>query len=488
MPTQSSVAGAAITRDRSGEAGRRSRRPRRVIVAGSLMAAFACLLLLAPTVLAQGTSDSIGELLEGKAAFGDWRSDAPLVRRKITELPAPFATRSAANPPRVIAKPAAAAPKVPPGFQVELFAANLRDPRVLRIAPNGDIFVAESEPGRIRVLRATDGADKPSSNDVFASGLNAPFGIAFYPPGPDPQWVYIANTGSVVRYPYRNGDLKARGKPEVIVRDLAGAGGRAVQRGHTTRDIVFSKDGRQMFVSVGSATNAGEGMGKRDAAAIARWEAQHGLGSSWGIETDRAAVLVFDPEGGNRRVFASGLRNCVGLAVHPQSGDLWCSANERDDLGDDLVPDFMTRVRDGAFYGWPWYYLGPNEDPRHRGERPDLKDKITVPDVLIQAHSASMGMVIYEGDQFPSEYAGDAFAAQHGSWNRAKRTGYKVVRVRLKDGAPSGEYEDFMTGFVVNDAAVWARPVGIAVAHDGALLVSEDANGTIWRVSYRGGP
>src|SRR5512133_2255745 len=235
MPTQSSVAGAAITRDRSGEARRRSRRPRLVVVAGSLTAAFACLLLLAPTVLAQGTSDSLGELLEGKAAFGDWRSDAPLVRRKITELPPPFATRSAANPPRVIAKPAAAAPKVPPGFQVELFAVNLRDPRVLRIAPNGDIFVAESEPGRIRVLRAADGASQPDSNDVFASGLNEPFGIAFYPPGPDPQWVYVANTGSVVRYPYRNGDLKARGKPEVIVRDLARAGGRAVQRGHVTR-------------------------------------------------------------------------------------------------------------------------------------------------------------------------------------------------------------------------------------------------------------
>lgn len=486
---QFDMAKPVIAADRGAEVRCPSPGPRCAIIAVAVTAALAsCSLLLAPAVLAQGASDSIGELLEGKAAFGDWRSDAPLVRRKITELPPPYATRSAANSPRVVAKPAAAAPKVPPGFQVELFAANLRDPRVLRVAPNGDIFVAESEPGRIRVLRAADGADKPSSDDVFASGLTEPFGIAFYPPGPDPQWVYIANTGSVVRYPYRSGDLKARGKPEVIVRDLARAGGRAVQRGHITRDIVFSKDGRQMFVSVGSATNAGEGMGKRDAAAIARWEAEHGLGSAWGIETDRAAVLVFDPEGGNRRIFASGLRNCVGLAVHPQSGDLWCSTNERDDLGDDLVPDFMTRVRDGAFYGWPWYYLGANEDPRHRGERPDLKDKITVPDVLIQAHSASMGMVIYDADQFPSEYAGDAFAAQHGSWNRAKRTGYKVVRVRLKDGEPSGEYEDFMTGFVVNDAAVWARPVGIAVAHDGALLVSEDGNGTIWRVSYRGGP
>ena len=447
-----------------------------------------CVLFFAPTVFAQPASESLGELLVGKAAFGDWRTDAPLVRRKITDLPPPYATRSASNPPRVVAKPVSAAPRVPPGFQVELFASNLRDPRTIRVAPNGDIFVAESEPGRIRVLRAADGAAKPSSNNVFASGLDQPFGIAFYPSGSDPQWIYAANTGSVVRYPYRSGDLKARGKAEVIVRDLSHAGGRSADRGHITRDIVFSKDGRQMFVSVGSASNDGEGMGKRGAAAIARWEAEHGLGSAWGNETDRAAVLVFDPAGGNRRVFASGLRNCVGLAVHPLTGDLWCSTNERDDLGDDLVPDFITRVRDGAFYGWPWYYLGANEDPRHRGERPDLKDKITVPDVLIQAHSASMGMIIYDGDQFPEEYGGDAFAAQHGSWNRGKRTGYKVIRARLKDGVPTGEYEDFMTGFVVNDSSVWARPVGVAVAHDGALLVSEDGNGTMWRVSYRGGP
>ena len=310
-------------------------------------------LFFAPAVLAQPTPDSLGEPLVDKAAFGDWRTDAPLVRRKITALPPPYATRSASNFPRVIGKPASAAPKVPPGFQVELFASNLNDPRVVRIAPNGDIFIAESEPGRIRILRA-DGAGKASSNDVFASGLDQPFGIALYPPGSDPQWMYIANTGSVVRYPYRSGDLKARGKPEVIVRDLPHAGGRSVQRGHITRDIVFSKDGRQMFVSVGSASNAGEGIGKRDAAAIARWEAEHGLGSAWGNETDRAAVLVFDPEGRNRRVFASGLRNCVGVAVDPMTGDLWCSTNERDDLGDDLVPDFITRVRDGAFYGWPW--------------------------------------------------------------------------------------------------------------------------------------
>ncbi len=244
-----------------------------------------CVLSFAPAVFAQRASDSLGELLTGNAAYGDWRTDAPLVRRKITDLPPPYATRSASNPPRVIAKPVFAAPNVPPGFQVELFASNLRDPRTVRVAPNGDIFITESEPGRIRVLRAADGAAKPSSNDVFASGLDQPFGIAFYPSGSDPQWIYVANTGSVVRYPYRNGDLKARGKAEVIVRDLPGAGGRSVQRGHITRDIAFSKDGRQMFVSVGSASNDGEGIGKRDAAAIARWEAEHGLGSAWGKET-----------------------------------------------------------------------------------------------------------------------------------------------------------------------------------------------------------
>jgi glucose/arabinose dehydrogenase len=483
------AATSVTTADRNGSLRRPSRGLLRAIMAAVAAAALATgVLLFAPPIVAQPTSNALGELLVGKAALGDWRTDAPLVRRKITELPPPYATRSASNPPRVIAKPASAAPKVPPGFQVELFAANLHDPRTVRVAPNGDIFIAESEPGRVRVLRAADGASTPETNEVFASGLQQPFGIAFYPPGSDPQWMYVANTASVVRYPYRNGDLKPRGKAEVIVRDLAGAGGRSVQRGHITRDIVFSQEGRKMFVSVGSASNDGEGMGKRDAAAIARWEAAHGLGSAWGPETDRAAVLVFDPDGGNRRVFATGLRNCVGLAVHPLTGDVWCSTNERDDLGDDLVPDFVTRVRDGAFYGWPWYYLGPNEDPRHRGERPDLKDKVAVPDVLIQAHSASMGTVFYDNDQFPAEYRGDAFAAEHGSWNRAKRTGYKVIRVLMKDGVPTGEYEDFMTGFVVNDSAVWARPVGIAVAHDGALLVSEDGNGTIWRVTYRGGP
>jgi len=241
-----------------------------------------------------------------------------------------------------------------------------------------------------------------------------------------------------------------------------------------------------MFVSVGSAGNNGEGMRKRSAAEIARWEAEHGLGAAWDDDTDRADVLVFDPDGRNGKVFASGLRNCVGLAVHPQTGDLWCSLNERDALGDDLVPDFVTRVREGGFYGWPWYYIGAHPDPEHPGQRPDLADKVTVPDVLVQAHSASMHIAFYDGRQFPAEYRNDAFVAEHGSWNRAKRTGYKLIRVHLENGVPTGEYEDFLTGFVVNDSSVWGRPVGVTVAHDGALLVSEDGSGTIWRITWRG--
>jgi glucose/arabinose dehydrogenase len=282
-----------------------------------------------------------------------------------------------------------------------------------------------------------------------------------------------------VRFPYRSGDRKASGRPAPVVSRLPAGG-------HITRDLAFSKDGRQMFVSVGSAGNAGERMRKKAPAEAARWDAEHGLGAAWDSDTDRAAVLVFDPDGKNRRLFATGLRNCVGLGIHPQTGDLWCSVNERDALGDDLVPDYVTRVRDGSFFGWPWYYIGAHPDPGHSGERSDLRDKITVPDVLLQAHSASMRIAFYDGRQFPAQYRHDAFVAEHGSWNRAKRTGYKLVRIHLENGVPNGEYEDFLTGFVVDDSAVWGRPVGVTVAHDGALLVSEDGNGTIWRITWRG--
>jgi glucose/arabinose dehydrogenase len=417
--------------------------------------------------------------LLGAAAFGDWHTDRPGTQRLIRpqDLPAPDLAASVGNYVRIVHRTNDQKPIVPNGFQVNLFASGLAGPRLIRVAPNGDVFAAESNAGRIRVLRP-NGNEAPEAS-VFASGLNGPFGIAFFPSGNDPQWVYVGNTDSVVRFPYRSGDVTARGPAEVIVPHLPVGG-------HRTRDVVFSLDGKTMYVSVGSASNVGDQMGKLSATELQKWQSDHPLGAAWGNETDRADVLAFDPQGQNRRIYATGIRNCVGMAVEPTSGTIWCSTNERDGLGDNVPTDYITRVRDGGFYGWPWYYIGANEDPRHRGERPDLKDKITVPDVLIQAHSASLEMTFYEATQFPEAYRGNIFAAEHGSWNRSKRTGYKIIRAIVKDGVPTGAYEDFATGFVVNESEVWGRPVGVAVAKDGALLVSEDANGTIWRITYSG--
>jgi hypothetical protein len=420
-----------------------------------------------------------GTLLEGKAAFGDWHTDSPGTHRLIRpqDLPAPDPAASVSNAVKSVQRTEAQKPIVPNGFEVNEFASGLTHPRLIRMAPNGDIFVAESAAARILVLRPNGARSEQAT--VFASGLYGPFGIAFYPPGPDPEWVYIGNTDSVVRFPYRNGDLQARGPAETIIPHLPVGG-------HRTRDVVFSPNGQTMYVSVGSGSNVGEGMEMLTGAALQDWQSAHPLGAAWGPETDRADVLTFDPQGKKIGIFATGIRNCVGMAIDPSNAMLWCSTNERDGLGDNLVPDYITRVREGAFYGWPWYYIGTNEDPRHKGERPDIKDKITIPDVLLQAHSASLEMTFYEASQFPAEYRGNIFAAEHGSWNRSKRTGYKVVRVIVKDGVPTGEYEDFATGFVVNDSEVWGRPVGVTVDKDGALLVSEDAGGTVWRITYSG--
>jgi glucose/arabinose dehydrogenase len=428
-------------------------------------------------VLLAFTATACGQTArEGKDAFGSWQADNPGTVRLIRPQDLPAPGRSSANVSHVVARPAGAMPQVPPGFKVELFAEGLNGPRNIRTAPNGDIFVAETRAGRIRVLRAKNGAVKPETSETFASGLRGPFGIAFFPSSDNPQWIYVADSDSVVRFPYRSGDLKASGPSETIVAKLPTGG-------HSTRDIVFTSDNARMLVSVGSASNAGEGMGKPPGG-FESWASQQPLGAAWGYETDRAAVLSFDPDGKNQKIFATGIRNCVGLAIQPGTNTPWCSTNERDGLGDDLVPDYVTRVKEGAFYGWPWFYIGDHEDPRYGNARPDLKDEVTVPDVLLQAHSASLGLTFYEGSNFPADYRGDAFAAEHGSWNRSKRTGYKVVRIRLKDGVPTGEYEDFVTGFVVNDSEVWGRPVGVAVARDGALLISEDGNGTIWRVTH----
>ncbi len=424
-------------------------------------------------IVAAGAAFAADGLRTGPAAYGDWRTDAPGVRRLITaaDLPPPFATLLAANPSRRAARTPSDVPKAPEGFSVDLFAEGLAVPRVVRTAPNGDIFVAESGAGRIRVFRPDGAAATPVQGAVFAEGLERPFGIAFYPSA-DPHWVYVATPGSVVRYPYRSGEMKASGPPETIA-ELPSGGS------HWTRDLAFSLDEKILFVSVGSATNVDEGV-RPDLKA-------QPVGASGGAEQDRADVLAFDPDGSHRRVVATGIRICSGLTVQPATGALWCAVNERDGLGDDLPPDYATRVVDGAFYGWPWYYIGAHEDPRHEGQRPDLAGRVTTPDVLFQPHSAPLGITFYEADAFPPEYKGDAFVAFHGSWNRAKRTGYKVVRLLMKDGKPTGVYEDFLVGFVASDESVWGRPVDVAVTKDGALLVTDDEGGAIWRVTYSGG-
>ncbi len=415
---------------------------------------------------------------------GDWQNDAPGVHHRIdlANLAKPYATISAGNPPRTVDQPAGASLSVPAGFRIAKFA-DVTAPRLLRTAPNGDIFIAATTLGEIRILRAADGADHPSANSVFASGLHGPFGIAFYPTEGEPQWVYIGNLNSVVRFPYRNGDLIARGPAEVIVPLLSDSTG-----GHSTRDVAFSRDGRRMFISVGSGSNVADTMERKTPDEVREWESTHLRGSSWGWEAHRANVLVADPEGHGLTIFATGIRNPVGLAVQPATGELWCSTNERDGLGDDLVPDYITHVQEGHYYGWPWFYMGNHEDPRHKDERPDLAEVAIPPDVPLQAHSASLQLTFYPQNPagpaaFPAEYRGDIFAAEHGSWNRTGRTGSKVIRVHLKDGVATGEYEDFITGFVIDDGHVWGRPVGVTTAHDGALLMSDDGNGTIWRVS-----
>ncbi|NKF21000.1 PQQ-dependent sugar dehydrogenase [Solimonas marina] len=420
-----------------------------------------------------------------RSTAGDWRRDAPGQHHQLdlASLPAPYATPSSRNRAQTLAQPRGAWPKVPPGFVVSLWADDLSDPRRLRVAPNGDVFVAETTAGRVRVLRGADGTDHAERREVFVDGLDRPFGIAFYPAGNDPHWIYIAENNRVLRYPYRNGDLEVRGKAQTIVAKIVETTG-----GHTTRDLQFSADGRQLFISVGSGSNVAEGMPGTPRGGLLEWQHQHGLGASWGGETGRADVLVTDPLGTSApRAYATGIRNCVGMTVQPANGALWCATNERDGLGDDLVPDYVTRVDEGAFYGWPWYYFGDHEDPRHAGARPDLKGKVRVPDVPLQAHSAALGIVFYDADrgvaQFPATYRGDAFVALHGSWNRSLRTGYKLVRVPMQDGQPRGGYEDFMTGFVLDDDRVWGRPVGVDIAHDGALLVSDDVGERIWRIA-----
>jgi glucose/arabinose dehydrogenase len=396
--------------------------------------------------------------------FTDFRFEEPGRVRKIRaqDLPAPYASDSASNGPKLVARPDQAWPKAPAGFTVQQYATGLDNPRLIRTAPNGDIFLAESSSGKIRVFRGITADGKPEQAKVFATGLKNPYGIAFYPPGDNPQWLYIGNTDAVVRVPYKNGDSKASGSA-LHIADLPHSGG------HWTRDIRFSPDGKKMFVAVGSGSNVDDP-------------------DTTPNEKDRADILEFNPDGSGMHVYAYGIRNAGGgLAIDPKTGQLWCSVNERDGLGDNLVPDYITHVEEGGFYGWPWWYIGGHQDPRHQGKHPELKDKAIIPDVLLQPHNASLEMMFYQGKQFPSEYQGDIFASEHGSWNRSVRVGYEVIRVPLHHtDRASGEYEDFLTGFVVDNGHVWGRPVGVTEAEDGSLLVTDDGSNSIWRILYTG--
>lgn len=470
--------------------------------------------LAAPTVVVPGTSmglavpdeadranliayfQSIGHLQSASAAepvqipdvseqSANWRLDTPgrVHRISIAALPPAFATNSSNNRPSVVAKPANAVLAVPAGFHIEPFATGLQGPRKMLVAPNADIFVTETSGGRVSVLHPASDGSRAAGADVYVTGLKQPFGLAFYPSPQNPKWLYIAETNRITRYPYQVGDLKPRGPAEVVVAQLPSGSG------HFTRDIAFSPDGTQLFVSVGSGSNVAETMPKKSPAEIKAWEADHGLGAAWGLEENRATVLVFDAvKPAEARIYATGIRNCVSLTVQPGTGALWCTTNERDGLGDDLVPDYSTRVKRGGYYGWPWYYMGSNEDPRLKGDRPDLKGKVSVPDVPYQSHSASLNMTFYSAgggaSAFPADYAGDAFVAFHGSWNRSLRTGYKLVRVHMNHGEPTGDYEDFVTGFIVDNSSVWGRPVATAQLKDGSLLMSEDGGSVIFRISY----
>jgi glucose/arabinose dehydrogenase len=457
-------------------------------------------------------------LLTGQSAFTDWNQQRPGVRHKITlgDLPAPNPTEAVDNGPNVVPRPINAWPIAPANFSVTLYAGGdskplersaatehmklsngtFTEPRYITTAPNGDLFLADSGAGTIVILRGIAPSGKAATIENFATGLDHPFGIAFYPSGPNPQYVYIGNATTIQRFAYKNGDLHATGKPETLVPDIPGyaqlRGG-----GHWTRDVVFTKDDKYLLVSVGSGSNVD------DADTHPR-------------EFHRADVLEYTPDGKFITVYANGIRNCVGEAINPTTGSLWCSTNERDNLGNHLVPDYVTSVPQGSYFGWPWYYMGGHQDPRlpqpcanGTGPNPgltapltaaqakdckriDLSSKVRTPDVLVQPHMASLEMTFYPDKNaigkahgaFPATYDGGIFAAEHGSWNRANRAGYEVIYIPMNDGHASGEYDDFLTGFVTPDGQVWGRPVGVTVGNDGSLYVTDDGSRSIWHVTH----
>lgn len=431
-----------------------------LFVAGSAFAMSTALSLQAAS--ASPDNSDAKNVITGTAAFDSYQTEKPGTFRKITvaDLPQPFATKGVGNAPKVVPRPADAWPKTLPDFKVNLYAHDgLENPRKMVAAPNGDIFLADTDKGEIKVFHGMTRDGKPQQTSTFATGLPNAYGMAFYPVGKNPQWVYVGNTNSIVRFPYKNGDMKASGPAQTIVADLDAKGG------HSTRDLAFLPDSSKLLVAVGSGSNINDP-------------------DTHPKERMRAQIREYTPDGKFVKTYASGIRNPASITISP-SGQVWCSTNERDMLGDNLVPDYITHVQEGGFYGWPYYYTGDHHDPR-LPEKPELGKKTIVPDVLLQPHNASLGLIFYEGNQFPKEYKGDIFAAEHGSWNKSVRAGYEVIRVPIENGKAVGDYEDFVTGFVTPDGKVWGRPVGVVTAPDGSLLVSDDGSNSIWRVSYVG--
>nr|WP_313518176.1 sorbosone dehydrogenase family protein [Pseudomonas sp.] len=399
-------------------------------------------------------------------------------------LPAPDATHKVKNCSKVIGWKDGQMPKAPAGFSVSKYADGLRNPRWIYVTPNGDVLVAEANSelkskaekreaqrqgklesqnlgrsaNRITLFRDRDGDGQPELRATFLDNLNQPLGMQVVG-----DWFYVANTDALWRYPYQTGDQKIHGAGEKIL-DLPAGG----YNNHWTRNLLANADNSKLYVSVGSASNL----------------AEHGMGE----ERRRANILEINPDGSGERLYATGLRNPVGMGWAPGSQTLWTAVNERDNLGEELVPDYLTRVEDGGFYGWPYAYFGAHEDPRMAGQRPDLVARSKVPDVSLGAHSASLGLAFYTQKAFPPKYRGGVFIGQHGSWNRSQLAGYKVAFVPFENGAPSGPMEDFLTGFIADSAKgeMHGRPVGVAVLPDGSLLVADDSSNTLWRVRADG--
>src|ERR1700682_1300852 len=374
---------------------------------------------------------------------------AQLTNGKKPQLPPPFATKSAGNPPEETKPPQGFLPTAPTGFRVNVFAGDFNEPRRMAVAPNGDIFLAESGAGKVVVLRDAGHQGSAQQREVFASGLNRPYGIVFHG-----DYVYVGNTDALLRFRYDSKTSKRLGEAEHLLNLPRG--------GHWTRGLAIPPDGKRIFISVGSESNVS-------------------------IESDsrRAAILVCDLDGKNSHLYATGLRNPSAIGIEPSSGKLWAVVNERDALGDDLPPDYFTAVQDGGFYGWPYSYIGDNVDPRVKPQKPELVAKAIVPDVLLGAHHAPLQFEFYTGKQFPEKYRGGAFIAEHGSWNRTMRAGYQVTFVGFKDGKAYTDPVPFLTGFVPDPAKnyVYGRPVGVVVVPDGSLLVSDDGAGVIYRIS-----